>query len=173
MSDMPVNAEDRIAGPGIGRLVRLLALTGGGILLGIAGLVTTSVLLRMITGAGIDGDFEMVQVGAAIAAFCLFPLCLAIRGNIFVDTFTSRLPARWSAVLDGLWDTLFGLIVLIIAARMVVGSMDQFISKTTLMVIAIPTWWAVALCAGLAGFLGVTALAVGLRMLRGRAAGGQ
>jgi TRAP-type C4-dicarboxylate transport system permease small subunit len=166
MNDKPVEAEDRIAGPRIGLLARLLALTGGAILLAVSALVTTSVVLRIVTGSGIDGDFEIVQLAAAIAAFCLFPLCLAIRGNIFVDTFTTGLPKRWNAVLDGLWDTLFGLIILVFAARMVVGSVDQFASKTTLMVLPIPTWWAVALCAGLAALLGITALAVGVRMLR-------
>lgn len=166
-------AEDRFAGPRMGRLARVLALTGGGILLALAILVTTSVGLRIITGSGIDGDFEVVQLGAAIAAFCLFPLCLSIRGNIFVDTFTTKLPRRWNAILDGLWDALFGLIALIIAARMVVGAMDQFASKTTLMVLAVPTWWAVALCAGLLGLLGLTALVVGYRMLGGTARGGE
>lgn len=171
MSDVR-EAEDRFAGPRMGRLARILALTGGAILLGLAALVTTSVGMRIITGSGIDGDFEVVQLGAAIAAFCLFPLCLSIRGNIFVDTFTTKLPHRWNAILDGLWDALFGLIALVIAARMVVGAMDQFTSKTTLMVLAVPTWWAVAICAGLLALLGLTALVVGYRMLRGRAAGG-
>ncbi len=171
MSNEIVEAEDRFAGPRMGRLARILALTGGGLLLALSMLVTTSVGLRIVTGSGIDGDFEVVQVGAALAAFCLFPLCLSIRGNIFVDTFTTRLPHRWNAVLDGLWDALFGLIALVIAARMVVGAMDQFASKTTLMVLAIPTWWAVALCAGLLALLGITALVVGYRMLSGTAAG--
>lgn len=164
-------AEDRFAGPRMGWLARILALTGGGILLALSALVTSSVALRTFTGAGIDGDFEVVQVGAALAAFCLFPLCLAIRGNIFVDTFTTRLPRSWNAVLDGLWDTLFGIITLVFAARMVVGAMDQLASKTTLMVLAIPTWWAVATCAGLLALLGITALVVGYRMLRGPTAG--
>jgi TRAP-type C4-dicarboxylate transport system permease small subunit len=172
MTAHPGEAEDRFAGPRIGRLARILALTGGAILLGLSGLVTTSVVLRVLTGAGIDGDFEVVQLGAALAAFCLFPLCLAIRGNIFVDTFTTRLPPRWNAVLDGIWDVLFGLIALVIAMRMVVGAMDQLASKTTLMVLAVPTWWAVAICAGLLALLGVTALVVGYRMLSGKAAGG-
>jgi TRAP-type C4-dicarboxylate transport system permease small subunit len=173
MSTESNEAEDRFAGPRMGRLARILALIGGGILLALSMLVTTSVGLRIVTGAGIDGDFEVVQLGAAIAAFCLFPLCLSIRGNIFVDTFTMKLPHRWNAVLDGLWDALFGVIALVIAARMVVGAMDQLASKTTLMVLAVPTWWAVAICAGLLALLGITALVVGYRMLSGKASGGE
>lgn len=169
----PVNAEDRIAGPRIGRVARVLALTGGAILLGISALVTTSVVMRGVTGEGINGDFELVQIAAAIAAFCMFPLCLSIRGNIFVDTFTGNLPQRWNALLDGLWDVLFSVIAIIIAARMVIGAADQFKSKTTLMVIALPTWWAVALCAALTALLGLTAFVVGTRMMRGNTNGDQ
>ncbi len=71
MSTEHNEAEDRFAGPRMGRLARVLALTGGGILLALSMLVTTSVGLAHHHGAGIDGDFEVVQLGAAIAAFCL------------------------------------------------------------------------------------------------------
>lgn len=166
-----VEAEDRIAGPRIGAIARVLALTGGAMLLGISTLVTTSVMLRTLTGAGINGDFELVQIAAAIAAFCMFPLCISTRGNIFVDTFTGGLSPRWRAILDGLWDILFAAIALIIAARMVIGALDQFKANITLMVIALPTWWAVALCAMLMIFLGITAFMVGSRTMRGTTSG--
>ena len=159
------NAEDRIAGPRIGWIARLLALGGGAILLGISALVTTSVMLRTVTGAGIDGDFEIVQLAAAIAAFCLFPLCLSARGNIVVDTFTTRLPKRACDILDAIWDVLFGLIAAILSWRMVIGAMDQFSNKTTLLVLPVPTWWAVAVCAALMAFLAVTAFVAGFRLL--------
>jgi TRAP-type C4-dicarboxylate transport system permease small subunit len=158
-------AEDRIAGPRIGAIARVLAVTGGAILLGISAFVTTSVVLRTVTGAGIDGDFEIVQLAAAIAAFCLFPLCLSMRGNIVVDSFTTHLPRRFCDGLDALWDVVFGLIAAILAWRMVIGAMDQFASKTTLMVLPVSTWWAVAVCAALMAFLAVTACVVGFRLL--------
>jgi TRAP-type C4-dicarboxylate transport system permease small subunit len=162
-------AEDRNAGPRLGPIARSLALTGGAMLVAISTLVTTSVVLRAVTGAGIDGDFEIVQLAAAIAAFCLFPLCLAVRGNIIVDTFTTRLPKRIRETLDALWDILFGVIAAVFAWRMAVGAIEQFTSKVTLQVIAVPTWWAVAACAMLMAVLAVTALVVGLRLVTGKA----
>lgn len=159
---------DRLAGPRIGPLARWLALVGAAILIGIAALVTLSVVKRIVSGSGIDGDFEIVQLVAAIAAFCLFPLCFAVRGNIIVDSFTGWLPARLRDGLDALCDLVFGLVALVMAWRMVVGALDQFASGTTLQLIALPTWWAVAICAGLMGCLGLAALAVGMRALRGR-----
>lgn len=157
--------EDRLAGPRMGALSRLLAIAGGALLLAIALFVTTSVALRAVTGAGIDGDFELVQIAAAAAAFCLFPLCVATRGNIMVDTFSKRWPQPFTRFLDGLWDLLFALIAAVFAARMVVGALDQLNSNTTSIVLGIPTWWAVALCAALLGVLAAVSLAVGLRMI--------
>ncbi|WP_324134713.1 TRAP transporter small permease [Bosea sp. (in: a-proteobacteria)] len=160
--------EDRLAGPRIGLIARGLALTGGAILIAIAALVTVSVLCRIVTGSGIDGDFEIVQLAAAIAAFCLFPLCFAARGNIIVDTFTTRLPERARHIIDSVWDALFGFVALVLSWRMVVGAIEQRASGTTLQVYPLPTWWAVAICAVLMALLGGTAAAVGLRGLRAR-----
>ncbi|MBP1806340.1 TRAP transporter small permease [Rubellimicrobium aerolatum] len=160
------HAEDGIAGPRMGPLARGLALGGGALLLGIAALVTTSVALRTVTGAGITGDFEIVQLAAAIAAFCMFPLCVAVRGNIAVDTFTTRLPQRAQDALDGLWDVVFGLVAAILAWRLALGAADQFRSRVTLMMLPVPTWWAVAACAALMALLALTALVVGFRTWR-------
>jgi TRAP-type C4-dicarboxylate transport system permease small subunit len=160
--------ENRLAGPRLGMISRALALAGGAILVAISGLVTTSVIMRTVTGSGIDGDFEIVQLAAAIAAFCLFPLCVAVRGNIIVDTFTTSLPERIRTSIDALWDVLFGVIALVLSWRMSVGAADQFAQGTTLQLLPIPTWWAVAVCAGLAAVLGITSIVVGARALRHR-----
>ncbi len=164
MSAAP-HPEDVNAGAPLGALARGLALTGGAMLLAISGFVTVSVALRATTGGGVDGDFEIVQVMAAVAAYCLFPLCVATRGNMFVDTFTTMLPRRAQNALDGAWDIVYGAIALVLAWRMALGAQDQFIAKTTLMIRPWPTWGAVAACAALMAALGVVSLAVGFRMI--------
>ncbi len=47
-----------------------------------------SVTLRsdLIGQSGVPGDFELVQMATAVAAFCFLPYCQLRRGNIFVDT---------------------------------------------------------------------------------------
>jgi TRAP-type C4-dicarboxylate transport system permease small subunit len=157
--------EDQLAGRRAGAVARGLALAGGGLLLGIAGFVTLSVVLRAATGSGINGDFEVVQTAAAVAAFCLFPLCLATRGNIMVDTFTRHLPPRLTARLDGMWDAGFGILMAVCAARMAVGAADQWRTGTTTVVLGVPTWGAVAACALLLGVLAGVSLRVGVRQL--------
>ncbi len=40
-------------------------------------LVTASVLMRWLGGEGVNGDFELVQMGLALAVFAFLPLCQA------------------------------------------------------------------------------------------------
>ena len=86
---------------GIVRLTRAIALGGGLLTLGIAMLVTASVIGRRIWGQPVPGDFEFVQMATAVTLFAFLPLCQSHRGNIAVDTFTSRLPRAWQRWLDG------------------------------------------------------------------------
>ena len=158
--------EDVNAGPALGGVVRALALIGGGLLLAIAALVTTSVSMRWLSGEGIQGDFEFVQTAAAVVAFCCFPICIAMRGNIAVDTFSNHLPQRWRNRLDASWDLLFAAICLVLAWRLALGALDQLRSGTTLMISGISIWWAIAMCAALMAILAITALMVGLRLMR-------
>jgi TRAP-type C4-dicarboxylate transport system permease small subunit len=155
--------EELHAGAAIGGLARHLAIAGGALLVGIAALVTTSVTMRWVTGSGITGDFEIVQLLAALGAFAMFPLCIALRGNIVVDTFTSALPTRFQQALDRLWDVSFGVIVLVMAWRLAVGAVEQLTTKTSLMMLPLPTWWVVASCSALFAVTGLVSLVVGLR----------
>jgi len=155
--------EELHAGPAIGGLARHLAIAGGALLVGIAALVTTSVTMRWVTGSGITGDFEIVQLLAALGAFAMFPLCIALRGNIVVDTFTAALPTGFQQALDRLWDVSFGVIVLVMAWRLAVGAVEQLTTKTSLMMLPLPTWWVVAGCSALFAVTGLVSLVVGLR----------
>ena len=84
-----------------------MALAGGVLLLALAVLVTASVLKRWLTSQGIPGDFELMQIGLALAVFAFMPLCQLRGGNLFVDTFTDRLPAGLQRRLDGLWSLVY------------------------------------------------------------------
>src|SRR6478609_11105245 len=110
--------------PGFDALVRGIAIAGGVLLVALATMVVVSVTLRsdLVGGAGVPGDFELVQMATAVAAFCFLPLCQLKRGNIFVDTFTLRLPQRWRDGLDALWDVVYGLAMALIAWRLGVGA---------------------------------------------------
>jgi TRAP-type C4-dicarboxylate transport system permease small subunit len=141
------------ADTGIAAGARLIAFLGGLLVVGLGLLVTTSVLLRWLVGEGINGDFELVQMGLAIAVFSFLPLCQAHRGNVIVDTFTNTLPPRMRAGLDVLWDIVFAAFAGFIAWRLAIGAMEALSSATTSMVLGLPIHYAIGLCAGMAGFL--------------------
>ncbi|HEX2554843.1 MAG TPA: TRAP transporter small permease [Microvirga sp.] len=151
---------------GAARIARVLAIAGGVVVVGLAGLVTTSVLLRWLGGQGINGDFEMVQTGLALAVFAFLPLCQAHRGNVMVDTFTARLPLRLQYALDALWDGLYAAFAGFIAWRLAIGAIEARTSGTTSMVLGLPIHYAIGGCAAMAAFLALICVLTAIR--RGR-----
>jgi TRAP-type C4-dicarboxylate transport system permease small subunit len=143
-----------------------LALVGGIVLLAMALLVTVSVLRRWITTRPIAGDFELVQIGLAVAIFAFLPLCHWRGANIFVDTFTRWLPSRVQAGLDALWSLVYAAVAALLAWRLWVGARETLSYGQTSMVLGLPIGWAMGLVALLAGWLGLVAFCTALRDLR-------
>jgi TRAP-type C4-dicarboxylate transport system permease small subunit len=157
----PTGAVDRIA--------RGLAVCGGALLVTIAMLVSASVSMRWLGGQGVNGDFEMVQMGLALSVFAFLPLCQAHRGNVMVDTFTTRLPGKVQAAIDALWDLVYAGFAGFIAWRLAIGAWEAFESHTTSMVLGLPIHYAIGGCSGMAAFLAVICLATAFRRAKGHA----
>jgi TRAP-type C4-dicarboxylate transport system permease small subunit len=151
------------------RLARLLALLGGALAVCLALLVSTSITLRALGLGGVRGDFEFVQMGVALIVFAFMPWCQARRGNVMVDSFTAKLPKRFQAALDALWEVVFAVMMGLIAWRLGVGAMEAAKSATTTMVLLLPIAPAIAACALLAGFTALVALAMAIARLKDRA----
>jgi TRAP-type C4-dicarboxylate transport system permease small subunit len=107
-----------------------------------------------------------VQMATAVAAFCFLPFCQLRRGNIFVDTFTLKLPQRWRDGLDALWDVVYGLAMALIAWRLGVGARSALASGENTMVLQVPSYLPIAVCAVLAGFVALAAFVSASRLLR-------
>ena len=150
-------------------LARLLALFGGALAVCLALLVSISITLRALGLGGVRGDFEFVQMGVALIVFAFMPWCQARRGNVMVDSFTTRLPPRFQAALDALWDVVFAGMMALIAWRLGAGALEAARSSTTTMVLLLPIAPAIAACAILAGFTALIALAMAIVRFRGRA----
>ncbi|HEX2726477.1 MAG TPA: TRAP transporter small permease [Beijerinckiaceae bacterium] len=162
-------ARPGYAGPRLAAAAEALALAGGILMLVVACLVTLSVLMRWLAGDGIAGDFELVQIATGVGAFAFLPLCQARRGNVIVDTFTTRLPQRARDGLDAVWDLTYAVLMAVIGWRLVIGAQDAFASHTTSMVLGIPQGYAVAACAVMGVFVAIVAAATALRFLKARA----
>ena len=140
------------------RLVAALALAGAALSLLIAGLVTASVGLRWATSSGLPGDFEMVQMAVALAIFSFLPYTQLRCGNMLVDTFTIRLPARVLSAIDAFWDIVYAAAAALLGWRLAVGAADAIGSRTSTMVLGMPVGWAIMACAAMAGLLALAAL---------------
>lgn len=168
MSDVGVPAQREPHATLIERLSGAVAVTGGALSLAVALLVVVSVVGRRFFNAPIPGDFELVQMATAIAVFSFLPYCQARRGNIVVDTFTTRLPPRANAVIDAFWDLVYAGMMGLMTACLAVGTLDHIRNGQTTMVLQFPIWPAIAVCTGLALLLTLVALSTAGRLLRGR-----
>lgn len=80
------------------RLIEAWALLGGVLLVGLALMSTWSVFSLSALGFPVRGDFEMVEMGVAVAVFSFLPYCQVQRANVTADIFTARASPAWVAV---------------------------------------------------------------------------
>jgi TRAP-type C4-dicarboxylate transport system permease small subunit len=135
-------------------------------MLAMASMVVVSVMMRWLISESIPGDIELVQIATALAVFSFLPLCQLHRGNIMVDTFTTRLPKRVQNALDTLWDVVYAGMAAMIAWRLALGAYDTIRSNTVSMMLALPIGWAIAACAVMAALLALVALATAFALAR-------
>lgn len=110
------------------RVARTLAIVGGLILVGLALMTVASILGRAFIFAGlspIKGDYEMVEMGCAIAIFCFLPLCQLRRGHVTVDVFINLFPTRVRIFLSLLGNVALFLAAGLIAWRLWLGTIDK------------------------------------------------
>lgn len=106
-----------------------LAYAGGTVLAAIAIMTVLSIMGRALVGVGlrpIQGDFELVEAGAAIAIFAFLPWCQLKRGHVTVDIFIARLSPRIQAVLGLLGDALISVAAYVILWRLWLGFGERF-----------------------------------------------
>lgn len=138
-------------------LATALALAGGVLLVGMAGLTVVSVAGRWFAGRPITGDIELVQLGTATAIALFLPYCQRHGSHLVVDFFTARASGPMQRRLDAIGSVLAGAVFLLLAWRASVAVVDMRAAAETSMVLGVPLWLAYAamvpglLLAGLAG----------------------
>ena len=122
-------AVEARVGRTVERLARWLAYLGGLILVGFALVTFVSIIGRWINSYGIrsiQGDYELVEAGCAIAVFAFLPWCQLNRGHVTVDLFTNALPARGRALTAWLGDVLIAIVAYVIMWRLYLGFGEKF-----------------------------------------------
>jgi len=87
------------------RLLRVLALGGGAVLMGLMGLIAFDVVMRYGLRIPFLGAYEMTELAMALIVFLALPFCAATDGHVAVDVLGPWLdrPAwRWLNVLVAL-----------------------------------------------------------------------
>lgn len=144
-------------GDPLGRALYAAAVAGavlGGLVLSLlAGLTVVSIVGRNVFGVAVPGDFELVEMGCAVAVFAFLPYGQMVRGNAVVDIFTAGAGPRTRAVLDGAGSLLYAAIAGLLTWRLALGGLELARYGETTMVLRVPLWWGFAPAVASLGFL--------------------
>jgi TRAP-type C4-dicarboxylate transport system permease small subunit len=135
------------------------ALAGALVLAAMALMSTASILGRWLFARPIPGDYELSQLGTAIAVAAFLPYCTLRGGHVLVDFLAARAPERLRAALDAAGSAAIAAVGFLVAWRLALGMADLRLYGETTMVLAIPTWYAYLPMVPSFALLGVVALA--------------
>lgn len=137
-----MHREDRPEGDGaVATAVVAWALLGGLLLLSVVVMNVASVLGTLV-GWPVPGDFEMTEMGVAVAAFAFLPYCQLTRANVTADIFTQKAGPRTLAFLSLLGSAIALLFALLMLWRMYDGMLDQKEYSYETSILQIPVWLA-------------------------------
>ena len=165
--DAPSPAGGEAPNSVLDRLMGVSAALGGVLAVGVATLVTVSVLGRWLFYLPVRGDFELVRIATACAVFAYLPYTQARRANIMVDTFTQRLPPRVRDAMDAFWDLVVAACMGACAYGLYLGAFDARENYETTSELQLQMWPFILLCAGLCALLAATATATAFLQVRG------
>ena len=120
-------------------LILFWALAGGALLFLVVFLNTFSVT-GGIVGNPIPGDFELTEMGVAIAVFAFLPYCQLTNANVTADIFTSKSSPRWIALFGLISSVVALLFSILLFWCMSQGMIDRYNYQYTSAILLIPMW---------------------------------
>ncbi len=118
------------------------ALLGGLVLIAVVLVNGWSILASALASRPFPGDFELTEMGAAIAAFCFLPYCQLAGANVSADIFTMRAGPRAIAAMSVLACIVALLFAALMVWRMSAGLQDYREYAEFTGILEIPIWWA-------------------------------
>ena len=129
--------------PGLAhRIITGWALIGGLVLIGVVLINAWSILADALFNKPFPGDFELTEMGAAIAAFCFLPYCQLTGANVSADIFTMRSGPRSVAIMSVFAAVLAVLFAGLLLWRMSAGLQDYREYEEFTGILGIPIWYA-------------------------------
>lgn len=120
-------------------LIKVWAMLGGIVLLCVVAVNVFSVL-GGIFWKPFPGDFEMTEVGVAVAAFAFLPYCQLTGSNVSADIFTSGASPKTVAFLTLLGSIIAFFFSLLLMWRMYDGMLDQKAYNYITAILQFPHW---------------------------------
>lgn len=124
------------------RAIEYWAIAGGLVLLGVVFVNAFSLVSLIVAGAPFPGDFEIVEVGVAVAVFAFLPYCQLTGANVTADIFTARAGRRTLSVLSALASALALGFAVFLLSRMYAGFLDFRRYEETTAIYQFPIWGA-------------------------------
>jgi TRAP-type C4-dicarboxylate transport system permease small subunit len=122
------------------------AIVGGFVLLAVVAINVYSVLQAIVISRSFSGDFELTEIGVAVAAFSFLPYCQIGGHNVTADIFTARASRFWLAVFSLISSLVafgFGSLML---WRTYLGMLDMAAYDSTTAILQIPLSWGFGGC---------------------------
>ena len=124
------------------KVITTWALFGGFVLIGVVLVNVWSILAGAIINKPFPGDFELTEMGAAIAVFCFLPYCQISGANVSADIFTMRAGKRAVAIMSVIASMVALAFALLLLWRMSAGLQDYREYEEFTGILQIPIWWA-------------------------------
>lgn len=131
------------------RLSRWSAIVGGIVLVAITLMIVVSISGRALIGLGlgpVPGDFELVEMGTAVAVLFFLPWTYLKGGHATVDLLYMHLPAWAKRAVVMVSDLLMLAVWLIMTWKLYEGMVEKKQYMETTFILAMPLWWAYAAC---------------------------
>ena len=123
-------------------LIKGWALLGGLVLLAVVLMTTYSALAGFLFSKPFPGDFELTQMGVAVAAFAFLPYCQLSFANVSADIFTSGVSPATVRRLNRLGSLVALIFSSFLLWRMYEGLLDYQMYLEVTTILQIPLWYA-------------------------------
>ena len=118
------------------------ALLGGVILLLIVLMTTFSAAAGFLVASPFPGDFELTEMGVAVASFAFLPYCQLTFTNVSADVFTAKMKPAKVRFLSRVGSLVAAAFSILLIWRKYQGLLDYQIYLETTTILQVPIWYA-------------------------------
>lgn len=125
------------------------AIFGGLVLCAVMLMIVASVSGRALINMGlgpVPGDFELVEIGTAVAVFFFLPWCYLRGGHATVDLLYMHLSKAVQKAVVIISDLLMLAVWLVLTWRLWDGMVEKREYLETTFILQMPVWWGYAIC---------------------------